>query len=264
MLSPEALVRLLAGRAFEAFAITDHDTLGALAGAQKAAGELGLLLVPGVELSTGDAPEIHVLGYFAAVPEALQQRLTELRQGREARLRQMLGKLGRMGVQIGYDELPIEPGAAPGRVHLARALVEKGCASSINQAFARYLKPGRPGYVAREKLTTAEAIRRIREAGGAPVLAHPGIIPADERLLPARVSALMEHGLMGVEVHHPRHTPRQVRALDGLARSRGLLVTGGSDYHGLPGPLQPGDGLAKWPQKDTDFLTLINTIGLMH
>lgn len=261
-MTPDALVSQLKALDMEAFAVTDHDTMAGVPEAARAAGRLGMRMIPGVELSTGGQVEIHVLGYFSKAPESIQARLSELQRQRADRLHAMLERLNLAGVELTLSDLPLADGGAPGRVHVARALVSRGVASSVGEAFKRFLVPGRPGFVPREKLSTEAGIRLIHQGGGAAVLAHPGIIQADFSLLPQRIRALKAMGLDGVEVYHPRHTGAQAQKLNQLARQEGLLVTGGSDYHGLPGSLSPGDGMAQWICKDQDYHKLLSKIGL--
>lgn len=253
LLSPAELALLLARGGVTHAALTDHDTMNGLELAIEAARGLGIELWPGVELSTEDQAEVHVLGYFMSPPRSMVDRLEELRQMRIERLHRIVGALNRAGVDLKTTDIVREAGSSPGRMHVARALVARGFASGVSEAFRRYLMPGKPGYVGREKLTPEQAIALILDHGGVPVLAHPGIIQVGTRSLPVRMRGYVDHGLMGVEVYHPRHTPAQRAMLHRFARESGLVITGGSDYHGVPGACLPGDPALGWGSVNRDY-----------
>lgn len=229
VLSPAELVRAAAAVGLTALALTDHDSTAGVAEAAAAAAQAGLRLVPGVELST-DAigREVHILGYFCAGRAPLEELLAEMRAARRRRLEQMVERLRAAGLPVALERVLALAGAgAPGRAHVARALVEAGCAASVEEAFDRYLLPGRPGYVPRRKLHPGEAVRAVIAAGGVAVLAHPGLV-GDDGVLPELLAA----GLGGIEVHYPAHTAAQVAHYARLAEELGLIATGGSDFHG--------------------------------
>jgi predicted metal-dependent phosphoesterase TrpH len=186
------------------------------------------MVVPGVELSAEcNGCEVHVLGYFADNAR-LEPVLADLRAQRVVRARQMLARLRRLGIAVTWEQVLAETaGAAPGRPHLARTLVTLGYAGSVSEAFERYLSPGRPAYVPRQRLAPAAAVRLVRAGGGVAVLAHPGLGVPD-RLLPELLAA----GLQGVEVYYPGHSPADVCHYLRWAADRRLVVTGGSDFHG--------------------------------
>ncbi|MDL2206647.1 PHP domain-containing protein [Eubacteriales bacterium OttesenSCG-928-N13] len=259
--APGELVALLKRTGITDFALTDHDTLMGLPAAREAANVYGLRMIDGVELSCGIQVEVHILGYGMKRPELMQSTLARLQRQRHERVDRMLERLDQAGIHLEVGDLPIASGGAPGRVHMARALVDHGYASSVNQAFQRYLVPGKPGYVERQKLTPEQGIQLIRESGGIAVLAHPGIIQADPALLPERIDVLMKMGLGGIEVHHPRHTPTQIQRFTHLAKQRGLIITGGSDSHGLPGGLMPGEGTTNWHEMHHDYNQFLSKIG---
>jgi hypothetical protein len=179
-----------------------------------------------------------VLGYFVDVGTGpLQERLTELREGRLRRGERIVEQLNAAGVPLALERVLAFAGhGAVGRPHVARALVEAGHATSTNDAFDRFLVRGRPGYVERQKLTPPEAVRTILAAGGVPVLAHPlhGVEPSADvaRLVEARVEDLVAAGLRGIEVYYDGYDHGAVRLLLKLAERHGLIVTGGSDFHG--------------------------------
>lgn len=212
-----------------AIAITDHESTLGIAAAQRAARGANLEVVPGVEISAeSHSGEVHVLGYFVE-PEAngLEERLSQVREARLARARRIVERLAALGMPLDWERVrQLAAGESVGRPHLARAMVERGYVSSVDEAFALYLASGRPAYVPRLKVSPAEAMAWITRAKGVPVLAHPLQI-AD------LVPALRKAGLQGLEANYPGYSPEEVRYLTGLAQRYGLVVTGGSDFHGL-------------------------------
>jgi predicted metal-dependent phosphoesterase TrpH len=229
-LSPSSLVRLAAGQGLAAVAICDHDTTDGLDEAIEEAQTAGIEVVPSVEINTDVGfTELHVLGYFIDHRnEVLRQALVFLRDARERRGRQMVAQLQRIGVPVTFEQvLHMSGGGAIGRPHVARALVSAGVAPDINQAFAKYLVRGAPGYVERVRFSPAEAVRLILESGGVPGIAHPAKIGNENLWID-----LIPHGLRAIEVLHPDHSVTDVRRYQRAARKRGLLPTGGSDYHG--------------------------------
>lgn len=231
LFSPSEVVRLAVERGIAAIAITDHDTLAGIAEAQVAAIGTGLEVVPGVELSSeGEWGDFHILGlYVDPKSGSLQERLKELQAGRAARARRMLERLAALGVPLEWEQVVALAGdAAIGRLHIARALVQRGYVADISEAFQRYIGWGGPAYVPRVQISPAEAIRLIRSAGGVAVLAHPAVSGAV-----AYIPMLVSLGLQGVEAYYPEHSPEDVRTLLELARHYRLLVTGGSDFHGV-------------------------------
>lgn len=229
-LSPAALVRRAHAAGITCLAVTDHDTFAGLPEAAAEAARAGMTLVPGVELSTdATGREVHVLGYFCRADGGpLVDLLAEMRVARARRVEEIVTRLRAAGVPVALEQvLAVAGEGAPGRAHVARALVGLGCAASVPEAFDRYLLPGRPGYVPRRKLHPADAVRRVVDAGGVAVLAHPGLI-GDDGVLPELIWA----GLRGIEALYPAHSPDQVRDYLALADDLGLIATGGSDFHG--------------------------------
>lgn len=235
---PADNVRLAAEAGLAAVAITDHDTVGGLREAMEAGLKYGIAVVPGVEISTVHAgQDIHVLGYWIddTDPQFLS-RLAELREVRNRRNEMIVNKLQELGLSVTMDDVleslrtSKKAGDTVGRPHIADALVRKGYVSSMAEAFDRYLAKGAAAYVNPPRITPQQAVEWILEAGGAPVLAHPGLYGQDE-LIPL----LAEVGLVGVEAFHSDHTPEQETYYEALAVEHGLLVTAGSDYHGERG-----------------------------
>ncbi len=241
VLEPEELVRRAARLALTVVAITDHDTVSGVRAARAAGESLGVEIIPGVEINT-DVPgsEVHVLGYFIDYQDDfLESQLRRLREGRLARAREMVEKLAALGAPVRLERvLQIARDGAVGRPHVAQALMEAGHVNTFNEAFDRYLGRNSPAYVERMKFTPGEACQLIRRSGGVPVLAHPvffdtvgkatGPLPLED-MLPDLLAA----GLMGLEVYYPSYDARTTEYLMALARKYGLLLTGGTDFHGI-------------------------------
>jgi hypothetical protein len=240
---PRRVVAEAASRSVSPIALTDHDTVAGIPEALQAGSEMEVEVIPGVELSARDVgQEIHILGYFIRWDDpAFRRTLDFLEKGRRDRLAEILRRLHRKGIPLTLDEvLQIAGKGTVGRLHVARALVARGAVGTQDEAFDRFLAQGRPAYVERAGFTASEAIAAIRHANGIPVLAHPG----SSRL--ANLEGLIQAGLQGVEVLHPAHTTEDVVTLTRLATKHGLLITGGSDCHGLAKG-QPSLGTIRLP-----------------
>lgn len=243
-----------------ALAITDHDIVDGIPEATAIGKELGIEVVPGVEISSrlGES-ELHILGYFFNWTDLqLAQRLKTLRDSRHLRNPQIVQRLNDLGIPITYEEVRALAGTeSVGRPHIARLLMEKKIVTSAKEAFDRYLANGRPAFVDRELPEPAEAVRWIREAGGVPVLAHPTWVRTSADGLRVLVRDLKAAGLGGLEVHYSTHTPSQTTEYLDLAKQCDLLVTGGSDFHGVTKPdieVGIGRGQLKVSQKLLDPL----------
>jgi len=243
-----------------ALAITDHDIVDGIPEATAIGKELGIEVVPGVEISSrlGES-ELHILGYFLNWTDPLlAQRLSTLRDSRHLRNPKIVQRLNELGIPITYEEVRALAGTeSVGRPHIARLLMEKKFVTSAKEAFDRYLANGRPAFVDRELPEPAEAVRWIREAGGVPVLAHPTWVRTSAEGLRVLVRDLKAAGLGGMEVHYSTHTPSQTTEYLDLARQCDLLVTGGSDFHGVTKPdieVGIGRGQLKVSQKLLDPL----------
>lgn len=235
VLTPSKLVAEVARRGLSVIAITDHDSTEGIAEALEAARAYPVLtVIPGVELST-DVPkgEVHVLGYFVDYGDKdFQARLDTMRSSRMDRARRMVSKLRDLGMPIRWDRvLELSNGGAVGRPHVAEALLEAGHVSSFQEAFVKYIGRDGPAYAEREKLTPVEAVSLLVKVGGLPVLAHPGEMEG----LYSYLSELTAAGLVGIEVYYNGYGPEVTERLLKAARRYGLLVTGGSDYHGHGG-----------------------------
>ena len=228
---PAALVAAARQAGLSAIAVTDHDTVAGVRPAIAAAEGSGLRVVPGVELSAVDTSgETHLLGLHLADLESLDARLAELRDMRRTRAERIVQRLNALGVRVTMEEvLRQAAGGAIGRPHIARALIANGWAGDLRTAFDRYLGAGRPAFVAKDRLSLADAIAMVHRAGGVAILAHPGAAATVERL-----KALTALGLDGVEVRHPSHDDAEVGRILALTERLGLLPSGGSDWHGQP------------------------------
>jgi len=230
--TPRRLVREAAVRGLSYLALTDHDTMAGVAAAQAAAREADVRVVPGLELGTDHgAVEVHLLGYFLdPAHAALNRELARLVCSRRERAELMVRRLGELGYSVDPEEVAARAGGgAVGRPHLAAALVARGYVRDVDQAFSELLGRGRPAYVPRYKPSPLAALDLIRTAGGAAVLAHPGLYQeAAAELLPA----LVESGLVGLEVYYPSHGPDEITTYLDWCRRFSLVPTGGSDFHG--------------------------------
>lgn len=229
-LKPRELVELAKQNGLAAVAVTDHDTTGGLQEAQQTGRELGVEVVPGIELSTEfEGKEVHVLGYFYDPNNEELLELTEkMRDDRVNRMDKMIVKLNEAGLVITREEVVAEAqGGAIGRPHIARILIRKGYVENIPEAFNKYLASGRPGYVDRMKLKPEEAVEVIKRAGGSAVVAHPGLFDKDYLF-----NTLVPLGLVGIEAYHPDHSEEKRCHYEELAKRHGLIITGGSDFHG--------------------------------
>jgi predicted metal-dependent phosphoesterase TrpH len=230
LLSPAELVKQAREAGLALIALTDHDTTNGLEAALEAGHTNQLEVVPGIEVNTEipDA-EVHVLGYFLDYQQpAFQHTLQTLRDMRVTRAQRMVEKLRALGIDITWERVRELAAGTIGRPHVAAALVEKGYADSVANAFNRYLYHGGPGYVPRYKLSPLDACRLIQSVHGLPVLAHPIYITELEQILPP----LCEAGLAGMEVYYGDYEAKTVKYLKKLAEQHRLIPTGGSDYHG--------------------------------
>lgn len=228
-LPPADAVHTAHAAGLAAFALTDHDTLAGIPEAQAAADVCGLRLIPGVELSVHQGTEeVHLLGLHIRDVAALQERLEEFRGYRRTRAEAMVAKLNAHGVPVTFEAVLAEAaGGAIGRPHVARALLAGGHVRDMREAFDRWLGAAKPAYVDKERLDIADGIRIIHDAGGIAVYAHPGSDGRREKVEP-----LVAAGLDGIEVRHPSHSREDELRLASLAAFFGLVVSGGSDWHG--------------------------------
>lgn len=239
-LSPAEIIKAAERVPLRAIAITDHDTLEGSAEALQYVDSTDIEILPGIEISANfDAGTMHLLGYLLRLDDvSLKQTLEVVQKSRADRNLHIIRKLQNLGVDINdNDVVEASGGGQIGRPHIARVLVQKGVVQNIDEAFATFLRKGGPAYVERYRLSPAEAIQTILGAGGVPVLAHPSSLNAKtEGDIDRVVASLKKVGLKGLEVYYPSHGPARTALYERLAKRHGLLVTGGSDFHGTDKP----------------------------
>lgn len=253
-LTPTQLVQRAAQVGISTLAITDHDSTDALPEAQPVADSLGIRLIPGVEFGTNWMnAEVHMLGYFfdPANPEIVRT-LASLREGRIGRAQRMVELLNGLGLEdVTWERVQeIAAGGSVGRPHVAQALIERGHATSIDDAFDKYLGRGKPAYVERTQLTPADCVSLVHRAGGVVSLAHPTWVKNVEELLPS----LVEAGLDGIETYYGLYNQDTITWLLGLATRYNLVPTGGTDYHGREGLLHADLGDVSLPPEHLEEL----------
>ena len=237
-LSPTELVRQARQAGLLVIAITDHDSTKGLAEATREGERQGVVVVPGIELSIEMNPgAFHLLGYGVTWTDELCGTLQTIIEGRKKRNRLILDKLAAKGFPISYEELLEAAGeATPGRPHIAKLMVEKGYVADYQEVFDNYLKKGALAYQQRFRLSAKEGIGLLKRAGAIPVMAHPFSTKLDEKELEEYLVQLKALGLMGLEVYYTKHSEEQTASYLEMAEKLGLLVTGGSDFHGASKP----------------------------
>lgn len=229
---PERLVKAARRAGLVAIALTDHDTVNGVAQAQQAGEAHGIEVISGVELSTWEDADVHLLAYGVDVGcEELLHALGRSQRDRQERALRIVQRLEELGAPVSFERVLVEAGeGAVGRPHVARALVAAGHVGTVREAFDVYLADGKPACVQKRRLPTAEAISLVHRAGGVAVAAHPGTYGGADRLETARLA-----GLDGVEVLHSLHGANLVRQFTEYADRNGLAKTGGTDFHGPRG-----------------------------
>jgi predicted metal-dependent phosphoesterase TrpH len=235
--SPSEMVRYAKAKGLQAISITDHDTIEGLEEGLKEGERIGFEVIPGIEISAEHSPgSMHLLGYFLDIHyPPLNERLEYLQKARGERNPRMVEKLNRLGVDITYEEVVRTSGGGQvGRPHFAQVLIEKRYVRNFQEAFDRYLKKGAPAYVDKFRFSPGEAIHFIHEAKGVAVLGHPNTLGLNGYMeLENLVQSLIKEGLKGIEVYYPEHSSSEVAQYKALAEKYGLIVTGGTDYHGI-------------------------------
>jgi transcription antitermination factor NusB len=236
---PAELPALAARAGLAAIALTDHDSVQGVAAAREAAQAVGIEVVPGVELTAyagegEDRTELHMVGLFVdCTSPDLLARLRSLRRGRVTRLEKMVRALAALDMPVDTEAvLARSHGGAVGRLHVAQEMVKRGYCADLREAFDLHIGEGRPAYVPREQMTPAEGIELIHAAGGCAVLSHPGLAQGIDGM----IELLVEAGLDAIEVHCPAHTAEDEKRFMDLAQEHGLVVAGGSDFHGEARP----------------------------
>ena len=234
-LTPRELMARAGDLGLVGIALTDHDTVDGLDEAALAAGSMGIVFVPGVELEidyTGG--EFHMLGLgLKDWRGPVYRRLIELKRIRLARNMIILDKINKAGIPADISEVEkIAGDDIIARPHFARLLVEKGAAASIQDAFNKYLETGKPFFEAKENIKAEEAIALIRESGGHPVVAHPFSLKLGWEELENKLKELKTKGLSGVEAYYASYSMKNCKRLGKMARRLGLICSAGSDFHG--------------------------------
>jgi 3',5'-nucleoside bisphosphate phosphatase len=232
LLPPDALIDRIVSAGIDTFSVTDHDTVASLPRAAARAREQGLRFLPGIEITSVDSGgDVHMLAYgFDPASPRLLDFLREQRANRVARARRIAERLAQLSVPIDIDAVigsSAEEGRAVGRPQLARALVAKGYAGSVGEAFDLWLGKGRPAYMPRSGASPTEVVSLISEVGGIVSMAHPGVTRRDD-LIPK----LAARGMCAIEVWHSDHDETVTARYLALAEALGLAATGGSDFHG--------------------------------
>lgn len=234
--SPSGLIEKAAAAGLHTLAITDHDTLTAHDKAQATADALGVRLIRGVEISTkARNKSVHLLAYWFGgnAPAGFLAWLEEMLEYRRERNRQLIARLQQLGIPITLDEAEALGRTITGRVHIAKVLIAKGYAKNISDAFDQYIGEDAPGFVLMEEPQTAKAVRKVREFGGVPILAHPiRLNMRDPQVEEEFIREQVDAGLLGLEVMHSDHGEKERERYLALATRYGLAPSGGSDFHG--------------------------------
>ena len=249
--SVETIIDMAKRKGIDAIAITDHDNVNGLARAHEYAVDK-VQLISGIELSTYDEIEIHMLGYgIDYTSDIIVNKTAELVEQRKERIRKILSRLRDERVYIDDEEIDY---SCAGRLQIARLMLSKGYVTCINEAFQRYLGPEGSAYIPSARLHPIEAIDIVTSAGGTPVLAHPEKYLRAGRL-EGMLDTYMEHGLGGLECNYPSHSHSVTVKLRALARERHLIETVGSDYHGTNGVNELGQVRVKMSEEDIALLS---------
>ena len=229
--SPEEVVAHGARFGLAALALTDHDSVEGCARMDAACEAADIEFIPGAELTAEQGGnELHLLGYFLDTHHAkLLAEIAQFQTVRQNRIREMVARLNQLKIPLAADAVfSLANCRSPGRPHVARAMVNAGLVGSLDEAFERFLKKGRPAWVPKKKMSAREGIELVHEAGGLAVLAHPGLNRTDEV-----IPGLVAEGLDGIECFHTKHSTATSERYLEIANKFKLLVTGGSDCHGM-------------------------------
>jgi hypothetical protein len=227
--SPEELIKKASKEGIEVLSITDHDNVNGIEEAAETAAQLGIEIIPGVEISSDIRDyEVHILGYFIDPKnKELEHYLNFFREERYKRAIRIVEKLNILGLSITMEDVMVRAkNSAIGRPHIAQALLATNQVKSYFEAFYKYLGNHAPAYERKVHLSPQSAFKIISDAGGLSFIAHPGNMPE------ILVKELIDAGVDGIEVIHPSHSPERVRFYRGIVNEYFLLESGGSDFHG--------------------------------
>ncbi len=229
--SPSEVIDVARAAGIEIVAISDHDNIAAYFEIKTYAAEKGVTLIPATELSCAfEGVDIHILAYaFDPHDPRIEAHLQRFRNAREIRGRRIVERLRALDYNITSERVEeLAAGGAVGRPHIARALVEAGYVADVSAAFDTLLRPGKPGYVEKDRFAIEEAVTLMRETGGVTSIAHPTLYPDHTSIVPR----LLDAGIDGIEVLHPDVDAQWRETYSSLALFRGKIRTGGSDDHG--------------------------------
>ena len=245
LLTPEELVQAAKEAGLNYISITDHDTVDGICQLYESGlyPNAGIRIIPGIEFSAHhDTSEIHILGYNIDIyNRELVERLNDVVEARWTRFSTMVERLQALGYDVSEtDVLEIADGSTSiSRSHIAQTMVRKGYFANVRDVFEQLLEKGKPAYVSHYRLEPGEIIDLIKNSGGTPVLAHPKLIRNDEL-----VEQLLKNGIEGIEALYPKHDAADTKRYLDMAEKYHLLVTGGSDFHGIAG---------RWPERLGEF-----------
>jgi hypothetical protein len=251
--TPEELVARACDQGLSAIALTDHDTVEGCPRAAAACEKAGIEFIVGTELTADyKGCELHILGYFLDIENPLLIReMSKCQATRQDRIREMVLRLNQARVPLEAERVfAIANCQSPGRPHVARALVADGYCAGMDEAFERFLKRGRPAWVPKRRISAANAIELIHQAGGLAVMAHPGLNRSDDVIPP-----VVKAGLDGIECFHTKHSTHASERYLELADRYKLLVTGGSDCHGMSKG-RPLIGSMKLPYQHVELMKI--------
>lgn len=239
MFTPEKVVKKAIELGLRGIAITDHDCVEGISPAIEAAAGTELEIIPGVEISAAKKEnEIHILGYFVDwLDPVMVKQFQKMKENRVKRMKKIVTLLKKEGLNVTEGEVfgSVKAGTV-GRLHLARIMLKNKCVKTLKEAFDKYIGDGKPCCVRHQRLDYRKAIDLIREAGGVPVIAHPATMGRDEY-----IPSYKRAGLRGIEAYHSKYRGSTNNKYLKLAKEHGLIVTGGSDCHGMePGKVLLG------------------------
>lgn len=247
--TPTQVIEAAVRAGLKAVALTDHDTIAGIPEAMAAAEKYDIEFIPGIELSAFYLnQEVHIVGLFLNInDEQFIQRLESFREIRDQRNTAMIQKMTDAGIDISIEKIrEIDGDAVITRANFARYLLHIGYISSIDEAFDKYLSPGKPFFVPKTGVTPEDAIRAICDNGGIAILAHPLSYKFSSSQLDTCIKLLKSYGLKGIETRYSTFSAADERDMKRLADRHGLLYSGGSDFHGNVKPhISIGKGVGK-------------------